>query len=729
MAEQYELWLDESGDFINERGKRNRNMKSSLIGGILIESSNAQRAVNEIVIPTQLSHATELTAEEKHNHVLPTLERLQRDYGARQVFFENALFEEGEGDNPSKSLYLRMMAEGLLQLLLTLDATQDDIKLDVFIAQRSIEVSTCRTETINANEYNQYLKNLIEEKKKNRKIVFSSGTSINYKKDMAQASKKLQMADFACNTRLTRDSAAYDDEGYRSRINALHADAHIFYLHELNSTNYIKRCLVENRMTDAVMEILTTDDPIDIHKAMNLVTTKMSTVGYRIQKSQMKDISACLIAYADKQDRYEEEEAILDKIWTKVIPEFEDSNIPCGHLKFTVLLILSDVYLKEGDIISARKTVEEVKKAQTELGDCIEELFSLYQVKEKEALLCIKEFDYKKAKEIMEEVCDLFRKFMGFINSAEEINGRFKSPVSEYYGDALCMLLHTMMFMQRENSEMYDECCRLSDEAIKQYPKNPGELELHRKYRCHFEIEKGNCQKAIEMLALAKEIEMKEVNKSSLKDFLEKVSNTEEDDGAINYLMYYLLIMCEAKRREDSLAKLLEDALFENEVLLRVTGIIEKRDSSYNNVVDIRSVINTKDKKEYHPREIVYWKLGSYYLLDKKYDKAFMYLISADGLCDKSKDYSAMRIIGTVIKAELIYCLRKKNAPSAQIKMHINSLEKSFEELLNQDLQPATISYIERIKNSYISAGIDGTVVKEPLDEEKLLNISRLLGY
>lgn len=41
MKKTYELWLDESGQFINERELKENNKKPSLVGGFLVEKSIA----------------------------------------------------------------------------------------------------------------------------------------------------------------------------------------------------------------------------------------------------------------------------------------------------------------------------------------------------------------------------------------------------------------------------------------------------------------------------------------------------------------------------------------------------------------------------------------------------------------------------------------------------------------------------------------------------------------
>ena len=94
MKKVYELWLDESGQFVNERELKSRNQKPSLVGGFLVEKDVADEIPYDGLIDSQKNHAMHLTNEEKKEYVLPILEKMQTQYHARQVFFENSEYAD-----------------------------------------------------------------------------------------------------------------------------------------------------------------------------------------------------------------------------------------------------------------------------------------------------------------------------------------------------------------------------------------------------------------------------------------------------------------------------------------------------------------------------------------------------------------------------------------------------------------------------------------------------------
>ena len=132
MKRVYELWLDESGKFSNESSLKGTKFFGSLIGGILIEKDKIAQLDFDELLSANINHAMEMEITQKKDYILPILEKVQ-EAGGKQVFFENTAYED---DVNSRQLYLRMMAEGLLQLMQTLNAMQESVCLEVMIAQR-----------------------------------------------------------------------------------------------------------------------------------------------------------------------------------------------------------------------------------------------------------------------------------------------------------------------------------------------------------------------------------------------------------------------------------------------------------------------------------------------------------------------------------------------------------------------------------------------------------------
>lgn len=111
------------------------------------------------------------------------------------------------------------------------------------------------------------------------------------------------------------------------------------------------------------------------------------------------------------------------------------------------------------------------------------------------------------------------------------------------------MKIYADMFLQREDTALYTQLCEASDLALKQYPQMQGELERHRQYRSHIEAETGNYKEALQWLIQAKLYEKREIDTAEICKFLQAVETTEYRISCRYYLMYYLVIMAEAKRK------------------------------------------------------------------------------------------------------------------------------------------------------------------------------------
>ena len=206
MKKVYELWLDESGQFVNEKELKNRNQKPSLVGGLLVEKAIAETIPYDELIDSQRNHAMHLSNNDKKEYVLPVLERMKEQYKARQVFFENAEYADAK---TGRQLYLRIIAEGLLQLMQTLNAQSESVNLSVLIAQRQDIDAPIEHRRILSIEYQNALKRQIDRKRKEHKIFLHENSKLDFQVKVANCEYKLQLADFACNTRLTRNSRIF----------------------------------------------------------------------------------------------------------------------------------------------------------------------------------------------------------------------------------------------------------------------------------------------------------------------------------------------------------------------------------------------------------------------------------------------------------------------------------------------------------------------------------------
>lgn len=648
MKRHYDLWLDESGRFEQENKLKQRGYHPSLIGGILLDSRTVSRIDFAELIDETRTHAMDLTASDKTDYILPALEKLRDAYHAKQVFFENSEYEDGDSN---RQLYLRMMAEGLLQLMQTLNAAHESVVINVLIAQRQDMKAAAGMRRIDESEYIEALKHCIEQKKKERKVYLNENSELRFSISVANRDKKLQLADFACNTRLTRDSAAF--ETVRKRVEKLHADAYIFSLHESGTENYIKQCLAQGQISDAIMELFTAQDIRSPKRLLKMILYRMKTTSYRLVKVQLKQCCTDLLAYAEKEDDFETGEALLMRLNQKLIPVLKSNDLPYHQFQFTVLLHLAGMYLREGDNHAAGETLALCRTVLEEDGIWMEEMFMLCQLMEKEAMLAVNEFDYERACRIMEKACQLLDVIM------QAVSGKKDIMRSERYGNALGVKLYALLSEQRKKPEMYQMLCELSDRAMGCYPEPEAELCRQRQYRSRIELEAGNNEKALEWLFLAKAYRPERADIKAMVYFLNLVSNTETLAAGRYFLMHYLMIMARAKKEGRLLADQMHNALVKQKRLLIAGRLEEMPEAEHQEAVDMKPVKHADSGIAYHPQEVLYWKYASYLLWNQHPDKALLYYDRAVNLCFAHKNYESMYVLGFAIAAERLCCMEK----------------------------------------------------------------------
>ena len=367
------------------------------------------------------------------------------------------------------------------------------------------------------------------------------------------------------------------------------------------------------------------------------------------------------------------------------------------------MLCLSDAYLREGDIINAKSTLDECRTSQLEMGNHLEDLFSYYQLLEKETLYYIDSFQYDKATALMEQVEKFFELCMKTITESEGTKHRFPVIFSEYYGDALCMDIYALMFKQRENSYLYDKLIKLSDIALLQYPNHEGELERHRQYRAHIELEAGYYREALKYLIQAKMYKCydfsDDFHKNIVSEFLDSLLETEGKMSCQYYIMYYLLIVAKAVEDDTIFARRMYEVLETKKALLEKIELI-CIDNDYSRI-ELENGQEESSLEIYHPQEILYWKYA--YVKDMLGEsEANNYYRIASMLCERKKHYLTMRVTGLGIRADWLALKLKKDDKNGFNKL-LKSTLVLCDELLEYDLEEGTIEYINELKEMYLS--------------------------
>lgn len=682
MLQEFDLWLDESGTFTNEKITVSEGKNPSLIGGWLIPHNKYKESTfADMVVESEASegyHSAGLKAQQKNEEVIPNLVRMHDEFGGRLFFIENREVRQYGGN---RELYLSMMAYGLLHLLQELNAEYESVHLYVTIARR-VEKINGEDSIISDEEYRKRLNSCIRMEKAAGHIVLDENTQMEFHVDSARNNTKLKMADYACNAELTISSGMFNDA---SRISyfQIRKDALVYSFVEDYEENRIRQYLTQDNIGDALTTAIFSRKKGLLKKMLPLIINRLVNFGYRGARVQLDQCIREFTTDAYMEDDFEEGERILKNLLNTVIPAMYKVNLPCEKLHFAAELHLTDMYLREGDLCSAMEEIKNAEAAQKKLPDSLENTLTYYQLMEKQALCQIDTFQFKEAYKLMGRASKAFEEILQALELSDIIHKRYPGMISEYYGDALCMKIYAGMLEQHEKPKLYEELTADSNIALLQYGPHEGELERHRQYRAFIEAQAGNIYEACVWLFM---IELPDVDSSWLKKkrdmtadictaFLNRVNTGEIQASRLYYLMYYTRIMYEAFASKDPLASVMLQALLSSGMELEPEKM---KDHLHINargrklpalVVDSIEQVSEPDTRiEYHPSESIYWRTAyCLYQVDQKQLADAMYEKAAN-ICFQHKEYLQLMVTGLGIQAERLALLYKEGTKGAEKK-------------------------------------------------------------
>ncbi|MBR1854216.1 MAG: hypothetical protein IJ794_13920 [Lachnospiraceae bacterium] len=708
---KYELWIDESGSFSAE-DQQDPERIPSLVGGILIEqdviSDDELTQMTSVSGSEGFAHSTDYGQTQEEQVVIPALESIF-NRGGRLVYFENS---ERISDLGHRELYLRLLALGLVQLIRTI-GKNGAFLLDIYIALR---VDRDRGyEKIPDEEYIRMLKGYMKESREYGMLEFEPGSKVNLSILSARKERKLQLADFACNARLTRNSHKFDGQEVRERLYRLFDEDYIFSFKIHTSENRILSMLAAEKIADALMELYTGYGDLDPQEMLAEIMDRFAMLSYRLQRLQLKRFTANVVSFIRAETDFERSEAIAKKILGELFAEIENRKIQVqtDEAQFELNAWLLDMYLREGDIIKAGQVLEQMQKIISGMNYRVENLAHLYLYIDRKALYEINCMEYAKAVRTMEKSIHAMENIIEILDVDEGIGAFFQGHgkmASEYLGDAYCMKIYAEMFLQREDEGLYERCLRQDTEiALAQY-EYEGELERNRQYRAHIEMIRGNYRDAFTWLLMAAECGGSEEDlPAACGAYLQK-AQTEDPLSRAYYLMYYVELLQEAYSGGDTrLAQNMEEALTAQEEIWEeyfqegglsseIRSDVEGQEPEIH--LDLFKNLLGSPTRVYHPWEILLWKYGVYqYQTGCDLKEADGYLERAVEICDRDKDYTMMDIIALAILLDQLAFRMEKGQKSISECGAERLRRRAGKVLQTEGLPEKLFAYAQQVKD------------------------------
>ncbi len=657
---EYELWIDESGDFESE-SQRNKKLTPSLAGGVLIPHNMlSEREIMDLADPDNTGefHAMEMDDQTARKIIPRALEGICKK-GGKLVYFENI---ERIDFLTNKELYLRVLSAGLCQLVRYMSLS-GSFSLDITVAVRYVpEENSDILREITAEEYRKTLSNYITRDFNDIHFQLPHDCRIALTVLSARREARLALADYACNARLVLNSKKL--RPVRERIVALFDEHYIYRVLARTAEEQIRSLLSDGDVSGAWMEYFTSRASLDRNKMKDEILKVFSGMSFRLQRLQLRTLSSDLRVFAGKETDFERSEAILRTAIDEIGEGLKKYRIdvPFDESFFMLRLSLADMYLREGDVIRAKPVMHLLAEDIGRLNDRVERLGHVYLYREKKALYEINAMEYEAAVQTMQETIDCMERIINSLSEESLVIAHFgkdKPLISEYLGDAYCMKIYAELFLQRTDPGLFERSLKRDTEiALSQYTYQ-GELERNQQYRSKAENEAGHGREALEWLLKTQNITVENDDLVSACFSYLRAANQEDILSRTYYAMYYLEIMEQAARMEDHpLAEAMYQALVREK---NVLGDMLISEQGTNLKSDVRKdIVIFKDIfgpgypiRHYHPLEIVLWKYGSfqYYYL-KNLQEARKCWRDALNICNENPDYTVLRIVSLAILLE-----------------------------------------------------------------------------
>ncbi|GKU24343.1 hypothetical protein CFOLD11_11690 [Clostridium folliculivorans] len=657
----FELWIDESGDFLSDIS--NKRLNPSLVGGVLIEQGIVDETIAGKILNRDFVHFNE-----ENGQLNIEVLRKVAEYKAEFVVFEN---KERLLVIDSDTTYLNILSEGIIQLLLFLSAKYGDFELNVLVATR--KNTTAGKGILSEEEYEKRLK---------EKVVLGIARNALTKKTRwkykisfgdARIDKRLMLSDCVCNTYLTRTSRKFTDED-RIIINELYKKELNFSIFESSVDIEIKRAIAEGRFGDVIFELYFNSELAEGKKKyLDLALDRLQQFNDFAINNQLMSITSKIDTLIRMHLDYSVLKVILTELQSELVPLLKQRNMAVPEFILDIILYLYTIYTHEG----SAQAEEQDEFFMIELEN-LTDLFIKFQYfimyKTRQAIHQKNMLDVEASIDNMTKVIKIMeqmKELMSIIDGAEDnMLGDKNIMLAKAYGTRLQAWAMTM---HKEKDDL--EKARVDYEnALKQFANENDKVRQHL-YLSQAECEAGNIENALKLIL--KTENMNYMEEDSVEKFIDKINGQRLYDVIYKYLAY-VRIMSYAKRlKEDSIASYMYKAMTKNNVNL------ETFKASFSGI---------------HPLEMIYWHMGDYFAYSEEIKKANRYYDMAIELCEQSQRDITIKVIQLgVLSSKVLAYLHKKRINEA--KDVVDRLINEYSTLIAGGIPSTVLDYVGILKN------------------------------
>ena len=721
---EFELFLDESGNFNDITGGDHR---LSLVGGLMTRTGavNEKKAKEVLMAACEAAgiawpkdnviHANKLPKDKFPTFALSVFDQLSRE----ETYF--IIFENSERIlivDPDIT-YLNMLSEGITQLFSTLNAKYNrTIKLSVNAARRMIKDKNYQgsMKEIKSEEYTTRLMERMHWSWVRRGVISGSQSWVIKNLNIGSALRDypLMLADVICHAWFTRNTKFKQENQKEHLLKLMEENGYTYGVIEHGSVNAIERLVAEGALGEAFFEAcsymaeqIQTTAAYDQSKLIKTVDSLIASLVKLPAGSRDFHLSVIRgrVNYIITEGNYSRALLLLELIQQQLIdqldqelPETEKNSINLMTLE-TVSAALA-IANHRGNIGKAQKYINQVKKIIPKMARRWENFQYIMEFLFLETVHKHNCYDFDQAINLMDTLEDFYNNTIELYPAA--LPGVFTEPIkSDIRGKILGNRLQALMFKGRSDYSCYELARRDSDAALVEF-ENFSDKSRHFIYRCHIETDAGDIQAALKYLAYGLNNGREELELPGIAKLLADDSNND-----FKYcLMQYSRIMAAA-------------VLTGNKSL---ANEMEEHWSKYK--LDGHPVLASEFQE--HPREIICWKKGTYYLCSGSIKAGLEWHRKAQDICFRDEENITLLTIGMGMLAEQAAILATAGSKyKKEYKNAIKSITKTCATVFHQpDLPQSFVEYFAQWPETLAAARDENEDISA-----KLFQLARMIPF
>ncbi|MDU1443560.1 MAG: hypothetical protein E6916_08600 [Clostridium cochlearium] len=679
---EFELWIDESGDFEELENRDKKYLEGSLVGGVLCKKSQSQSLLNELKnLLGEKSHANEIDRDKRAEYTLPKLKYI-KGRGVRFVVFHN--------DNKryivdSVSTYLNVFSEGIGKLSKELVEEYENVKLNIIYAQRkdTTKDEDCR-DIILFKEYEKRIKEKVEIELSKAGIIRKK---FNYSLRKIKANEvlknrenlKVDIADMVCNTFLSKKSSMYTDE-QKQLIKNLYENEYVYKVFQLSNKEKFEEHMKNGEYVGAITDIITFDENKDKEQCLNKLIQELNKVDDSYLKIQFNELINKLKFIIKFNRDNEVNLSLIKKIEDLILKRLDLNKVEIQEFYLELELLILEISNHMGNNEIEEETINLLLTNIKNTKFSFETLQLYYRILIRKAVYETNVFKFHEAIETTTKIIYTLDGIMDILNDGE-INGVGKEVKSEILAKAYGTRLQARIFLMRnEKKEQYEKALGDSKKALNEFVYE-GDKSQQYQYRSQLFTEAYEYEKALESLGKSMGIDKFNLEKD-LKNLLNRIDKKERNNFEVMHLMK--IVGVSSFNNKD-----ISDKIFKEFI----------QSKCFNNFS--RDNINNKDfyKFKYHPAEIILWNIGRYYINNESLKAALEYYDAAINICKRDTKCYTLRAIGLGILAEEIALCYKKEIANKEIKKYEKQFINYFDEFKNECYNKSCYKYFKEYNN------------------------------